>query len=231
MIYLYKILPLLTAPLFIGIMLVTCGIIQKKTRFSAFGILILTIFSSPFFADWMIKMAEQPYRPIDINSLKKSDFVVVLSGDFKRFEAAVEILQSGKADKIIVTSGKTPWEKKELSDGQYYISIAHEYGIALSNIIITSSVQNTEQEAKEVSRLIPTEATLTLVTSATHMTRAMMLFKNYGFDLTAYPIKFFKGHKISPMKFIPSSTALHRSSGIYREFQGRLFYLAKHMLN
>jgi uncharacterized SAM-binding protein YcdF (DUF218 family) len=230
-IYLYKILPLLTAPLFIGGALVTFGIIQKKTRLSAFGILILTIFSSPFFADWVIKMAEHPYRPIDINSLKKSDFVVVLSGDVKRFEAAVEILKNGKADKIIVTSGKTPWEKKELSDGQFYMSIAQEYGIELSKIIITNNVQNTEQEAKEISQLIPAEATLTLVTSATHMTRVMMLFKNYRFGLTAYPIKFFEGHKISPMKFIPSSRALHRSSEIYRELQGRLFYLAKHMLD
>ena len=231
MIYLHKVLPLLTAPLFIALTLMAFGIIQRKTRLLVFSILILTIFSSQFFADWATKTAEHPYRPTNIKSLKKSDFVVVLSGDVKRFEAAVKILKSDKADGVIVTSGKTPWEKKELSDGQYYMSIAEEYGIELSKIIITGNVQNTEQEAKEVSRLISPEATLTLVTSATHMTRAVMLFKNHGFNLTAYPINFYEGHKISPMKFIPSAGALNNSSNIFREFQGRLFYLVKRMLD
>ena len=40
--------------------------------------------------------------PINIGTLEKSEFVVVLSGDIARFEAALKILENGKADKMIV---------------------------------------------------------------------------------------------------------------------------------
>ena len=44
---------------------------------------------------------------------EKSDFVVVLSGDIARFENALNILKKDKADKVIVTAGKTPGKKRE----------------------------------------------------------------------------------------------------------------------
>ena len=182
------------------------------------------------FADWAIRQAEKPFAPISVNALQKSDFVVVLSGDVARFETALQILENGKADKIIVTAGKTPWEKKQHSDGHQYINIATQRGINLEQIMITEIVYNTEQEVVEILKIIPTDSNLTLVTSAVHMTRAKMLFEKAGFSIVAFPIKFFSGHKTTPMSFIPSALALHRSSKIYREFQGRLFYRLKHLL-
>ena len=82
----------------------------------------------------------------------------------------------------------------------------------------------------KISKIIPTKSNLTLVTSAVHMTRAKMLFEKAGFNIVAFPIKFFSGHKTTPMSFIPSASALHRSTRIYREFQGRLFYRLKYSL-
>ena len=230
MIYIHKILPLLTAPLFIALILVIAGILRKKISYSIFGVLILGLFSNSFFSDWAATIAEKPYSPVKIVSLQKSDFVVVLSGDIDRFRAAAAILDEGKADKMIVTGGRTPWENKELNDGEYYISISNQYGIDQSQILITGTVQNTEQEAREVQKIVPHGSKVILVTSAFHMTRSMMLFSKYDFDLTAYPIKFFSPQKTTLMKFIPSSAALHRSSGIYREFQGRFFYMVKSVL-
>ena len=111
MIYLHKILPLITAPLAIVVFFLVIGTVKKKPVFSAFGLLILLVFSNPIFADWTIKQAEKPFVPIKVAALDKSDFVVVLSGDVARFENGLNILEKSKADKIIVTAGKTPWEK------------------------------------------------------------------------------------------------------------------------
>ena len=97
-------------------------------------------------------------------------------------------------------------------------------------ILITGVVFNTEQEAMEIKRMIPMDSKLTLVTSAVHMTRAKMLFEKSGFQIIPFPIKFYLGHKITPMSFLPSALALHRSSKIYREFQGRFYYWLKHLL-
>ena len=230
MIYFHKILPLLTAPIFIVMFLLVIGTVMRRPGFSIFSLLTLFVFSNPLFADWAIRQAEKPFAPISVNALQKSDFVVVLSGDVARFETALQILENGKADKIIVTAGKTPWEKKQHSDGHQYINIATQRGINLNQIMITEIVYNTEQEVVEILKMIPTDSNLTLVTSAVHMTRAKMLFEKAGFSILAFPIKFFSGHKTTPMSFIPSALALHRSSKIYREFQGRLFYRLKHLM-
>jgi len=230
MIYLHKILPLITAPLAIVVFFLLIGIVKRKPVFSAFGLLVLLVFSNPIFADWTIRQAEKPFMPIKIAALDKSDFVVVLSGDVARFENGLNILEKGKADKIIVTAGKTPWEKKLDSDGHQYIKIAEKKGIGLEKILITGVVHNTEQEVMEIKKMIPIDSKLTVVTSAVHMTRAKMLFEKSGFQINAFPIKFHLGHKTTPMSFIPSALALHRSSKIFREFQGRLFYWLKHSL-
>ena len=230
MIYLHKILPLITAPVAVVVFLLVIGAVKRRPAFSVSGLLILVVFSNHFFAEWTIKLAEKPFVPINIGTLEKSEFVVVLSGDIARFEAALRILENGKADKMIVTAGKTPWEKKQYSDGHQYINIAKQRGIKSEKLMITGFVHNTEQEAIQIKKIIPKGSKLTLVTSAVHMTRAKMLFEKAGFNIIAFPIKFFSGHKITPMSFIPSALALHRSSKIYREFQGRLFYWLKHFL-
>ena len=230
MIYLHKILPLITAPIAVVMCLLVIGVVKRKPAFSVYGLLVLFVFSNPIFADWTIRQAEKPFVPIKIAALDKSDFVVVLSGDVARFENALNILEKGKADKMIVTAGKTPWEKKLDSDGHQYIKIAAQRGIRSEKILITDVVHNTEQEVMEIRKMIPVESKLTVVTSAVHMPRAKMLFEKSGFKITPFPIKFYLGNKITPMSFIPSALALHRSSKIYREFQGRFYYWLKHLL-
>ena len=126
---------------------------MKRSTFSVSGLAILLIFSNPLFAEWAIRQAEKPFVPINIVTLQKSDFVVVLSGDVARFETALRILENGKADKMIVTAGITPWERKKLSDGHQYLNIAKQRGLNLENIMITEVVQNTEQEVLKYQKL------------------------------------------------------------------------------
>ena len=185
MIYVHKILPLITAPIAIVVFLLVIGAVKRKPVFSASGLLVLLVFSNPIFADWTIRQAEKPFVPIKVAALDKSDFVVVLSGDVARFENALNILEKGKADKMIVTAGKTPWEKKLDSDGHQYIKIAAQRGIRSEKILITDVVHNTEQEVMEIRKMIPVDSKLTVVTSAVHMPRAKMLFEKSGFKITS----------------------------------------------
>ena len=129
MIYFHKILPLLTAPMCVVLFLLVIGLVMKRSAFSISGLTILLIFSNPLFAEWAIRQAEKPFVPINIDSLQKSDFVVVLSGDAARFDTALRILEKDKAAKMIVTAGKTPWEKKQLSDGHQYMNVAKQIGM------------------------------------------------------------------------------------------------------
>jgi len=81
-------------------------------------------------------------------------------------------------------------------------------------------LQNTEQEVRAIRKLVSNDSKLILVTSALHMTRVKMLFREAGFDVSAYPTKFFKGEKISPMTFIPSAKAffsVRKFTGSFRD--------------
>ena len=83
MIYLHKILPLITAPIAIVVFFFVIGAVKRKPVFSASGLLVLFVFSKPIFADWTIGQAEEPLVSIKIATLDKSDFVVVLGGKNK----------------------------------------------------------------------------------------------------------------------------------------------------
>ena len=97
MIYLHKLLPLLTAPLFVSLMLLLIGIYWKKRIIFYFVFFILFACSNPIISDYLIEFSEKPYKPIRIESLERADFVIVLSGDEKRFAYATKIFKSGKA--------------------------------------------------------------------------------------------------------------------------------------
>ena len=150
------------------------------------------------------------------NALEKSNFVVVLSGDVARFESALNILEKGKADKMIVTAGKTPWEKKQDSDGHQYIKIAKQRGVKSEKILITGVVHNTEQEALKIKEMIPIDSELTLVTSAVHMTRAKMLFEKAGFTCSKAGSTCFIFLVTSILyHFLISSTQISSSIGLH----------------
>ena len=157
----------------------------------------------------------------------KSDFVVVLSGVLHVLILSANF-RKGQSSQNDCYRGQNSMEKKQLS-GHQYMNVAKQIGMKSDKILITGVVQNTEQEVVKYQRLSQWNQ-FNFATSAIHMTRAKMLFENAGFETVGFPNKFFTGHKTTPMSFIPSASALSRSSNIYREFQGRLFYRLKHSL-
>ena len=91
---------------------------------------------------------------------------------------------------------------------------------------------NTFDEAKSVSNIIPKNSSIILVTSAFHMKRAEFLFNNYNFVVFPFPVDFnSSSDDITFMDFVPSAGALSRSSGVIRELQGRGYYYLKSLIN
>ena len=103
--------------------------------------------------------------------------------------------------------------------------MSKNYELKSENILVTNNVENTFQESVAVSKLISKGSSIILITSAFHMSRAVFLFKRYGFKINPFPIQFFnKNKKLTVMDFIPSSRALFKSSNVIRELQGRIYY-------
>ena len=241
MIYIHKILPLIFSPLFLIILLIIFYYIFKKKIFLFISLFLIIVFSSPIISKSLIRYIEDPYRPINIKSIKNADYIVVLSGmihkimsnneshvewgDPDRFFAGINLYKEDKAKKIIFTGGKLPWETGKNTEGEFLKSFAIEFGIEPNDILVTEEVRNTYEEVSKISNLIPGKSSIILVTSAFHMKRAKFLFEKHKFLIQPFPVDFkTSSNKLTFMDFMPSTGALSGSSMVIREVQGRLYY-------
>ena len=249
MIYIHKVIPLITSPLFLVMILLVISIFLRKLRFFKlknfllfFSFLILFVFSNPLISNNLVKYIEEPYQPLDLSNVPSSDFVVVLSGgminfvkdnvyewsDPDRFFGGIKLLKAKKGKKIIYTGGFLPWEKKKNNEGELLKKISIKFGVDENDIMITEKVENTYDEANAISNIIKKESKIILVTSAFHMKRAKFLFEKKGFKVFPYPVDFkLRNNKITIMDFIPSAGSLSTSSFAIRELLGRIYYRIK----
>ena len=240
MIYLHKIIPLLTSPLFAVIILVLWGIYFNSKRASLLAISILVFCSLPVLSNKLISNLEKDYTLAPISSANKADAIVVLSGMIQTVEgtnglvyelgeaadrifAGIDLIKEEKAPVLILTGGKLPWSIGK-PEGNYLKEICLKYGLSSETVHITKNVQNTDQEAKAVAKFLKKEdSNIILVTSAFHMPRAKKVFEAAGVVVAPFPVDFRSPNKkITIIDFIPSAEALHNNSFFVRELIGRL---------
>ena len=184
---------------------------------------------------------EYPYKPIPLNNLKKNDAIVVLGGmlhqvgdknynvyeffDPDRFLGGIELIKQSKADQMILMASQLPWSDNWKPEGFILRDKAISMGVSESKILITEKVKNTYEESIAVTKLIPNNSSIILVTSAYHMSRSKYLFEKQGFKVTPFPVDFkFLNTKNSIMSFLPNAEALFNTSLFIRENIGRLYY-------
>ena len=194
-----------------------------------------------------MKKLEYPYQPIPMSSIKENDAVIVLSGmlhqvgnkkystyEFKdpdRFFAGIDLIKQSKADKLIFTAGQLPWRDKDSPEGYILKDKAISLGVP-GEILVTENVKNTYEESIAVTKIIPNNSSIILVTSAFHMQRSKYLFEKQGFDVIPYPVDFKSSNsKISIMSFLPKIDAFYKTSLFIRENIGKLYYKLFLMIN
>ena len=241
MIYINKILPIIFSPLGLIIALLLFGILRKKILPSLLALLLLTLLSLPLVSNQLIKSLERNYSVISPNELDTADTVVVLSGMLQtikqdsmihyefseavdRIFAGINLLKMGKAQKIILTRGKLPWSKG-VPEGDYLAEFVQSQGIDPNRILLTKIVENTNDEAKAISKMLPKTSEVILITSAFHMPRAEKVFQNQNLKIIPYAVDFRSSAKdIDVLDFLPQANAFKDSSFYFREIIGRLYY-------
>ena len=245
MIYLHKILPTFVLPIMLVIIVILIGLIKNKKKIIYIAIRVLYIISTPVFSNNFFKLIEgREYRK-PISAIDSADAIVVLSGmlginevgdstyiewgDPDRFFGGIALFKAGKAQKLIFTGGKMPWDKAKKTEGEVLREFAISSGIPSEKIFITKDVENTADEAVAVKELISPSKKIILVTSAYHMYRAKRLFEKQGFEVIAYKVdyKVAGNSKVTLMDLLPSAINLELTETGIRELIGRLFYLVK----
>ncbi len=245
MIYLHKILPTFVLPIMLIIIVILIGLIKNKKKLIYISIGLLYIISTPIFSNNFFKLVEGSEYRKPISYIDSAEAIVVLSGmlqinevgdntyvewgDPDRFFGGIALFKAGKAQKLVFTGGKMPWDKTKKTEGEVLNEFAISSGIPSEKIFVTKDVENTADEAVAVKELISPNKRIILVTSAYHMYRAKRLFENQGFEVIPFKVDYKIGRKkeLVIMDFLPDADDLKITELGVKEIIGRIFYFLK----
>lgn len=120
----------------------------------------------------------------------------------------------------LILSGGVP-KNEMISKAQMMANMALQLGVANKNIIIDERAINTKEEAQYIKETVQAEP-FVLVTSASHMQRALMLFNKNNLFPTPAPVNFLILKEI-PFSFMPSTIVLQSSEKALHEYLGILW--------
>ena len=227
------------------IIVILIGLIKNKKKLIYTAIGVLYILSTPIFSNSFFKLVEGSEYRKPISALDSADAIVVLSGmleinevgdstyiewgDPDRFFGGIALFKAGKAQKLVFTGGKMPWDNTKKTEGEVLKKFAISSGIPSQKIFVTKDVANTADEAVTVKELISPSKRIILATSAYHMYRAKRLFEKQGFVVIPYKVdyKVISNKDITIIDFFPSADNLKIAETGFRELLGRLFYFVK----
>lgn len=197
--------PICIEILLVGLFALWCTRKQKAGKiFITVGVILLILFSSYPFPRFMLGSLEKQYLAMDCKDIMSNHpdirYIVVLGGGIA-YENRLPITSQFYSSSLVrVIEGirlyyKIPNVKLILSGGgrfdpitsaELMVKLSKEIGVDEENIIIENTSLNTNEEAELIKHIVNRDAFL-LVTSASHMPRAMALFKQHGMKPIAAP--------------------------------------------
>ena len=223
---------------------------QKSRKRSLLSVLvILTLFSNPWFVNRLYVFYEQPTI-----SLLQSEYYtwgIVLGGGMirpgdedqsdkinvgetaDRFIQPILLYKAGKIKKILITGGNTSIGKIKVDKGHETSDVRQlmiSMGVNPKDIYMETKARNTRENAlysaQKLKNYIKSEEVL-LITSAMHMPRSIRCFEKVGFKVKAYPVdkKGSKNESGLLDLLTPSDQNLSRTSQLIREISGLIIYM------
>jgi len=207
----------------------------KRERFAkvilSSGLFLLLLFSYLPFANFLVQNLENQYPKFDYKQHVKYIHVLgsghntdpsqpissqICNSGTKRVLEGVIIHKQMPNSKIIFTGYKG---KTNTTNAVMNAKLATALGVATKDMIINGKPTDTEDEALFTKTLVGDEP-FVLVTSATHMPRAMMLFTSLGMHPIPAPTDYYKSdfrgylRAPTPFSFYVSTLAIHEYLGI-----------------
>ena len=196
----------------------------------ALALLWSATWSLPMASDWLRAPLETRYPLLDAASLPRADAIVVLGGgDYRwldrrcldpcmlessRIMGAARAWRAGRAPYVMLSGsrGETELMRHALA----------RLDVPASAVLVDARSVDTRQNAFHAAALARAHGIrrMILTTSALHMPRAMLEFRDAGLDPVPLPVPE-KVHRSGWFsRFLPSRTALWRSGRAFKEYLG-----------
>lgn len=183
--------------------------------------------------DALLGALERKYAPLAADSMPQVAHVVVLGSGYEprdgipvtaaldpdglaRIVEGVRLLRMIGSARLVVSGGAAPGTGPPAIG---YARLARQLGVPEGALIVVDTALDTRSEAMEISALLG-DAPFILVTSASHMPRAMLLMRTAG----AHPIAAPTAHRVddnaasSWRMLLPTSDGLRKSEQALHEY-------------
>ncbi|WP_320036310.1 envelope biogenesis factor ElyC [Halarcobacter sp.] len=222
--------------LFIGLFFLFINKYKKAKTFLSFGFIFLFLISYEPFANSLIKPLETKYKSytgIDSNI----KYVLVLGNAhttnpnvslvsqlsntaLKRLSEGIRVYRQLDNAKLIVSgyAGNDKLTAHAVISKNAAISL----GVEAKNILTQEKAKDTIEEANYVKQTVGKEKFI-LVTSASHMPRAMKIFKSKGLNPIAAPTEFSFKKNINYLTF-PSVSNIGKTTLAFHEYIGTFWF-------
>lgn len=244
MLFLNKLLPVFVLPLGWVVLLLIFALLRKKWWPVGVAMIVLVVASLPVTSNRMLRWMESFYPALPIAETGPADAVVVLGGILgprvspgyltnwnetsERFDGGVALLRANRANVLVFTGARLPWEKRLRFEGEDLRDIAIAQGLPAEKILVTREISNTRDEARAVAEMAKARGwkKVIVVTSAWHMPRAARLFRSAGVDFIPFPVDFRSDgtRPLTPVDFLPNAGSLAGTEAALRECYGIAFY-------
>ncbi len=247
MTFLYQILKRLVLPPGFILVLLLAGFGLSLWRFRrlgrvvlSLGVLFLYLLSIAPTADLLIGPLESRYQPLSPKRVPRIGTLVVLSGgasatndlplssrltssSTKRVLEAVRLYDLMDKPTVVISGGSgNPFV--EVSESALMRELLLNLRIPDRRIVMEGKSSNTLENAAEVKRL-PLKPPLILITSASHMYRALRVFKRLNMTPLPAPCDYrARWSADDPLRFLPSEGALAVSTAAIYEYVGTFWY-------
>jgi len=210
---------------------------KHKKYFAVLGFALFIIFTNDFLANSFLKAWQA--EPADLELIKTQDFTygVLLTGmtntlkepkdrvyfnqNADRLLQSMMLFEQGIIDTLYISGGGATALRKDLQESRVLLSYLESVNFPVEKVVIEDQSRNTVESARFANEFVSKHSKILLITSASHMPRAIGCFEKEGFDVQPYPtVLLTNDEMISPSMFLPSDDALLKWNILFKEWMG-----------
>lgn len=246
-----KTLTAFASPLGFAVSFLAVGLLLAAARLRRAGLvagllsfLLLWAASTPWVANRLLATLEDQYPALRVDDYPASDAVIVLGGAISPATArnpypdlgsasdrvlhALRIWRAGKAKVIVIAGGQVFDPNAANTEAAAIRDLLVSWGIDPAAIIIEERSRNTHENAVLSAPLLAARGlrSALLVTSASHMPRALAAFRMAGVNVLPAATDYGTTGDLPPLPLsvLPDASSLDASTRAMREWLGLLVY-------
>lgn len=197
--------------------------------------------SMPYAANRLMHWLEAP-RVAPASLRPPYDVVLVLSGmvdlpvsrgghlEFSsgvdRILAGIAFVKQGIGKRLLISGGSGKLLDQQTKEAELLQTFALQFGLTAEQVLIEPTSRNTYENAAYSATILRTRQMqrVVLITSASHMRRALAAFHKQGIFPDTYPVDFRASDEGIPFSFVPSVSGLSKTTAAIHELIGLVTY-------